>query len=138
MKKYEALFIFVCTIQDDKLNEAIADASAEITKLGGIIESTDNLGRRPFEREMQKQTQGFYVKVRFELAPDQITALKTRFVHNDSVFRLQIMTRDLRVEARKATDNARRNSFLAKLAEQQATAVADSVVSPALDDSDDE
>ena len=137
MKKYEALFIFVCTIQDDKLPEAIADATAEITKLGGKIETTDNLGRRQFEREMQKQTQGFYVKVRFELEPDQITALKARFVHNEDVFRLQITNRDLRVEARKATDNARRNAFLAKLAEQQAAAAAESTVTPVMEEVED-
>ena len=122
MKKYEALFIFVCTIQEDKLIDAITDASAEITKLGGVIENTDNLGRCQFEREMQKQTQGFYVKIRFEFDPANIAQLKTRFVHNENVFRLQITTRDLRVEARKAADNSRRNAFLARLAEQQAVA----------------
>ena len=122
MKKYEALFIFNCTIQEDKLDEVIADASAEITKLGGTIETTDNLGRRQFEREMQKQTQGFYVKIRFDFDPALIAQLKARFVHNENVFRLQVTTRDLRVEARKAKDNARRNAFLARLAETQATA----------------
>ena len=123
-KKYEALFIFICTIQEDRLDQVIADAASEITKLGGTIETTDNLGRRQFERDMQKQSQGFYVKVRFELPSDQIPALKARFVHNEDVFRLQIVSRDLRVEARKTADNARRNSFLAKLAEQQAAAAA--------------
>ena len=122
MKKYEALFIFVCTIQEDKLIDAITDASAEITKLGGTIESTENLGRRQFEREMQKQSQGFYVKIQFDFDPSQIARLKARFVHNENVFRLQVVTRDLRVENRKAKDNARRNVFLARLAEQQAVA----------------
>ena len=123
-KKYEALFIFVCTIQEDRLDQVIADAVAEITKLGGTIGTVDNLGRRQFEREMQKQVQGFYVKIRFDIAPEQIPALKGRFVHNEDMFRLQIVARDLRVEDRKQKDNARRNAFLAKLAEQQAAAAA--------------
>jgi len=138
MKKYEALFIFVCTIQDDKLADVISDASAEITKLGGTIESTDNLGRRQFEREMQKQSQGFYVKIRFDFDPSLVTQLKSRFIHNENVFRLQIVARDLRVEARKATDNARRNAFLARLAEQQAVAATVEATSPSSSSYDDD
>ena len=138
MKKYEALFIFVCTIQEDKLADAITDASAEITKLGGTIESTDNLGRRQFEREMQKQTQGFYVKIRFDFDPSLIAQLKSRFVHNENVFRLQVVARDLRVENRKAKDNSRRSAFLARLAEQQAVAATVEATKTTADYEDDE
>lgn len=127
-RKYEALFIFAGNIREDDLEKVLANSAGEIEKLGATIESSEIVGRRPFARTMQKQTHGNYAKVRFEIDADQIAKIHDRFKHNDDCFRLQIVTRNERVEAAKAADDARRAAFKAK-AEARAAA-ADTPADP--------
>jgi len=114
-RKYEALFIFAGNVKDESLDKVIEQSTTEIEKLGGIIEKTDPLGRRTFARTMQKHDHGVYVKIRFAIDPTQVGKIPTRFLHNDDCFRVQIVTRNERVESAKSADNARRALFKASL-----------------------
>lgn len=126
-KKYEALFIFAGNVREDDLETVLSSSVGEIEKLGAKIESSEIIGRRPFARTMQKQTHGNYAKVRFEIDPSQVASIHDRFKHNDDCFRLQIVTRNERIEAAKAADDARRAAFKAK---NEANAAADIPVDP--------
>lgn len=123
-KKYEALVIFSRDVREDQLDQAIARFVAEIQKFGVTIESTDAIGRRPFARVIDKREQGLYAKVRFDVDPANVTALRNRFRLYDEVYRLQIVTRNVRIEAAKAKDDARRAAFMAKMEEKAAAAAA--------------
>ncbi|MGN0844715.1 MAG: 30S ribosomal protein S6 [Kiritimatiellia bacterium] len=123
-KKYEALVIFSRDVREDQLDQAIARFVAEIQKFGATIESTDVIGRRPFARVIDKREQGLYAKVRFDVDPANVTALRNRFRLYDEVYRLQIVTRNVRIEAAKAKDDARRAAFMAKMEEKAAAAAA--------------
>lgn len=114
-KKYEALFIFAGNIKDESLDKVIEQSVTEIEKLGGVIESTESLGRRTFARTLQKHDHGVYVKIRFSIEPAKVEMIHTRFKHNDDCFRLQIVKRNERVETAKVADNARRALFKASL-----------------------
>ncbi len=114
-RKYEALFIFAGNVKDESLDKVIEQSTTEIEKLGGVIEKTDPLGRRTFARTMQKHDHGVYVKIRFAIEPKQIAKIHNRFVHNDDCFRVQIVSRNERVEAAKSADNNRRALFKASL-----------------------
>ena len=120
-RKYEALFIFAGNVKEDALDKVVERSTAEIVKLGGTIEKTESFGRRSFVRTMQKHDHGVYVKVRFSIEPNQIDMIHTRFKHNEDTFRLQIVSRNERVEAAKALDDARRAAFKASV---EATAPA--------------
>jgi len=114
-RKYEALFIFAGNIKDEALEKVIEQSATEIQKLGGVIESTETLGRRTFARTMQKRDHGVYVKFYFSIEPEKVKKIHTRFKHNDDCFRLQITIRNERVEAAKKADNLRRSLFKASL-----------------------
>lgn len=114
-RKYEALFIFAGNVKEDALDKVVERSTAEIVKLGGTIEKTESFGRRSFVRTMQKHDHGVYVKVRFAIDPKQIGNIHTRFMHNEDTFRLQIVSRNERVEAAKALDDARRASYKASV-----------------------
>ena len=58
MKKYEGMFIFPASTQDEALNAVIERSTAEMTNLGGIVESTEVLGRKTFAHPMEKQDSG--------------------------------------------------------------------------------
>ena len=56
------------------------------------------LGRKSFARPLKKTEHGTYVKVRFSLDGQQIAKLRLRFKHNEDCLRLQIVSRNERVE----------------------------------------
>ena len=114
-RKYEALFIFAGNVKDESLDKVIEQSTTEIEKLGGTIDKTDPLGRRTFARTMQKHDHGVYVKFLFTIDPEQVGKIQSRFQHNDDCFRLQIVSRNERVESAKSADNARRALFKASL-----------------------
>ena len=123
-KKYEALVIFSKAVRDDDLEGAIGRFADELQKLGATIESTDALGRKAFARTIDKRDAALYGKVRFAAEPGVIDAARTRFRLYEETLRIQYTARNLRIEAAKAKDDARRAAFQAKMAEKAAAAAA--------------
>ncbi len=92
MNTYEGMFIFLDKLSDDELEAAVKEVREEIEKLGGSIENTARMGRRPFARLQAKhQKAGHYIVMNFSLAPEQITPLLARLKLKEPVFRTQII-----------------------------------------------
>ncbi len=125
MKKYDALYIFANAPKDEALDQMVEKAGAEITRLGGQLIGTETLGKRTFARAMRKRESGVYVRIRFEIAPDRIQALKARYVLTEEVFRVQILSVDERREDKIAEQSARRK------AKAEAAAAAAAAAQPA-------
>jgi ribosomal protein S6 len=88
MKKYEALFILNTAGREEGVKEALDRISAEITAVGGQVESTQKMDRKPFARTPnRKVTAGFYVNVLFQAPPQAVAQLRTRFKTSDEVYR---------------------------------------------------
>lgn len=128
-KKYEALVIFAASVTDDGADKAIDRFATELEALGASIESKECLGRRPFARTLAKHDAGIYAAVRFDAEPDAIAKMRERFRLYEEAFRIQFRTRNLRVEAAKAKDDARRAAFKASL-EAKAASEATAADSP--------
>jgi len=90
VNKYEGLFIFGETVQEERLKDLAAYVTGEITKAGGKVLETKDMGRRMFARVMQKKESGFYLSVIFNIAPEKIAPLKARYQLNDDIFRVQV------------------------------------------------
>lgn len=123
-KQYEALVIFSKTVRDDDLEGALGRYADELQKLGATIESTEALGRKTFARTIDKRDAALYGKVRFAAEPGVIDAARTRFRLYEETLRVQYTARNLRIEAAKAKDDARRAAFQAKMAEKAVAAAA--------------
>ena len=122
-KKYEALVIFSSAVTEDGLEKAIERFAEELKALGAQIESTEALGRRPFARVLAKRDHGLFATVRFDAEPDAIAKMRERFRLYEDTFR----TRNLRIEAAKAKDDARRAAYKASL---EAKAAAEAAAAP--------
>ena len=96
---YEGLFIFPEILDEEQLDQAIADVKAEIEKLGGSLESTTRLGKRTFARPMKKKKAGIYVIIELRIDGASIDALKHRLKLATDVFRAQFVTKDESVKA---------------------------------------
>jgi ribosomal protein S6 len=91
LKPYEALFILAETVRDENVEEFAAKARAEMERLGGVIEQTLNMGRRPFAVPLHKREGGVYVRIDFQMDPAKFTELQPRFRLNENIFRMQFV-----------------------------------------------
>ena len=124
MKKYDALYIFVGIAKDDALEACLDKALAEVTRRGGNILEKVSLGRRSFSRPMKKRDSGVYVKVRFEMDPQEVEDLVKRYRLVEEVFRVQILAVDERRESQIAQERAERAEEQAKREAAAAAALA--------------
>ena len=89
MKRYEGLFILDTAGKEETIKDTIDKISAEITSLGGKVETVQKMDKRSFMRVANKKyNAGFFVNVIFESQPSVIEQLKKRFAMNDEVFRV--------------------------------------------------
>ncbi len=89
MKRYEGLFILDTAGKEETIKDVIDKVSAEITSLGGKVETVQKMDKKSFARVTdKKRNAGFYVNVIFEGQPSVIDQLKHRFAMNDDVYRV--------------------------------------------------
>jgi small subunit ribosomal protein S6 len=89
VKKYEGLFILNTAGKEEGLKEAIDKISAEITAVGGRVETVQKMDKRAFSRVADKKVNsGFYVNFIFDSPPASISQLQHRFVLSEDIFRV--------------------------------------------------
>jgi ribosomal protein S6 len=89
VRRYEGLFILETTGKEEGIKDTIDKISADITAVGGKVETVQKMDKRSFARVANKKhNAGFYVNIIFESAPSAIEQLKHRFTLNQEVFRV--------------------------------------------------
>jgi len=89
VKRYEGLFILDTAGREEGIKDAIDKISAEITSLGGKVETVQKMDKKSFARVANKRhSAGFYVNVIFEGQPTILDQLKRRFTMSEDVFRV--------------------------------------------------
>ncbi len=89
MKRYEGLFILDTAGKEEGIKDTIDKISAEITAMGGKVETVQKMDKKNFMRVADKKhNAGFYVNIIFESQPSVVEQLKHRFAMNDEVFRV--------------------------------------------------
>ena len=89
MKRYEGLFIFDTAGKEETIKDTIDKISADITSLGGKVETVQKMDKRNFSRVANKKySAGFYANVIFEAEPGVVDQLKHRLAMNSDVFRV--------------------------------------------------
>jgi len=97
--RYEGLFIFPETLDEEQLDDAISAVKGEIETLEGSLESATRLGKRSFARPLKKKRAGIYVIIMFALDGSKIDSLKRRLKLATNVFRAQFMKKEESVVA---------------------------------------
>ena len=62
----------------------------------GTVQSVDDWGKRRFAYPIQKQTEGYYTLINFEITPDFTAELDRRYQITDGILRTLIVKRDPR------------------------------------------
>ena len=75
--------------KEEGIKDAIDKISAEITTLGGKVETVQKMDKKSYSRVANKKhSAGFYVNVIFEGQPSLLDQLRHRFAQNEDVFRV--------------------------------------------------
>jgi ribosomal protein S6 len=93
VKRYEGLFILETAAKEEGIKDAIDKISADITALGGKVETVQKMDKKNYSRVADKKhSSGFYVNIIFEGQPALVDQLKHRFAMNEDVFRVLFTT----------------------------------------------
>jgi small subunit ribosomal protein S6 len=89
MNKYEGLFILNTQGKEEGIKDALDKISADITAVGGKIETVQKMERKQFARVADKRNaSGFYANIIFEATPAVVAQLQGKFKLNAEVFRV--------------------------------------------------
>jgi ribosomal protein S6 len=90
LNRYEALVILPERLTEDEVEQGLDTLCKEIKDLGGTPTRPTRMGRKPFAREMDKQTAGEYALLNMTLKAENVAKLLEALKHNEAIFRIQI------------------------------------------------
>ena len=94
MNKYEAVIIIVPTLTAEEIQGAIAGVKEKITVTGGVVTSTDDIGKKKLAYEIKKCNEGYYVLFNFEIEPPQIAELERYFRIKEEIIKFIVVRKD--------------------------------------------
>ena len=93
-RDYEALVIVKAAGTEQEMARVAAGLEEPIKKVGGRLETNQNMGRRRLAFRILRQTEGYYFLLRFHAPTEQVAELERLFRLNDTVVRFIILTAD--------------------------------------------
>lgn len=90
-RDYEALVIFKTVGGEQDLARHASQLEEHIKRVGGRIDSSQNLGRRRLAFRISRQSEGYYQVLRFHAPTEQIGELERLFRLNDTIVRFMIL-----------------------------------------------
>ncbi|MCF6464725.1 30S ribosomal protein S6 [Clostridium sp. Cult2] len=93
MRKYEAVFIFVPSLEDEARNQ-LFDRLKGIVESNGTISNVDEWGVRKLAYEINDISEGYYIVVNFESTPETVKELDRVCKISDSIMRHMIIRED--------------------------------------------
>jgi small subunit ribosomal protein S6 len=93
MKAYELLFFVAPTLDEEARASVMSRIEGTITAGEGVIDNTEDWGKRKLAYEINKLSEGDYILVDFHANPDHIAELDRILRINDNVERHMIVRR---------------------------------------------
>lgn len=87
MRKYEFTYILLGSLEDAAVTQSLEKYAKFIHDRGGSVNHQESWGRRRFAYEIDKQTEGHYLHVRFSAAPTLVAELNRALHFDEDVVR---------------------------------------------------
>jgi small subunit ribosomal protein S6 len=94
MKAYEVMLLIDPSLEDEARAALLEKTSGVITSQGGVVDSTDDWGKRRLAYEVKGLTDGNYTVLHFHASPDAVAELDRVLHITDPVARFMIVRRD--------------------------------------------
>ena len=89
---YETLVILKAGGTEQDIARAASQIEEQIKKVGGSVQSAQNMGRRRLAFRIARQTEGCYYLMRFQAATEQIKEMERLFRLNEAIVRFVILS----------------------------------------------
>ena len=94
MKAYEVMLLIDPSLDEEALAAVVDKAAGVITSQGGVVDSSENWGKRRLAYEVNGLTDGDYTVIQFHAAPEAVAELDRVLHITDPVARFMIVRRD--------------------------------------------
>ena len=91
MNKYELLYIIDRDVADENRAAAMKMVEDTIVSFGGNVAEVDVWGMRKFAYPINYKTEGYYVLMNYECAPELISEMERQLRINDMVMRHMVI-----------------------------------------------
>jgi small subunit ribosomal protein S6 len=103
LREYEVMLILPAEADESVVGGAVERITKILSERGGEVRNIDRWGRRRFAYPIARQSEGYYVVVRFTSEPDAITEIDRSLTLADEVVRFKVVVReDLQVATAEA------------------------------------
>jgi small subunit ribosomal protein S6 len=94
MKAYEVMLLIDPSLDEAAHAAVVEKTSGVITSQGGVVDSSEDWGKRRLAYEVKGLTDGVYTVVNFHAAPEAVAELDRVLHITDPVARFMIVRRD--------------------------------------------
>ena len=93
MREYEVLVILPAEADESTVGGAVERITKILSERGGEVSNIDRWGRRRFAFPIARQSEGYYVAVRFTSEPAAIAEIDRALTLADEVIRFKVVVR---------------------------------------------
>lgn len=94
MNKYESLYIITPELEEEAIKACIEKFSGIVTANGGTITEVNEWGKRRLAYAIDYKTEGYYVLMTFEAAPEFPRELERNFKNDESILRYMVIRKE--------------------------------------------
>ncbi len=94
MRAYEILTIFKAAGTEQELSQHVSQLEEQVKRQGGVIEVSQQMGRRKLAFRISRHVDGQYHLLRFRAPTEQVGELERFLRLNDTVVRFMILSED--------------------------------------------
>lgn len=114
IRHYETMFIVKPTLTEEETQAQIETVKANITKNGGEIVATEDMGSRELAYEINKNKRGYYYVIYYTAPSDSVVELERNYRINENILRF------IFVKYESKTEVAQFNKMTAEAAKKEA------------------
>lgn len=94
MNKYESLYIITPELEEEATKACIEKFSGIVTANGGTIAEVNEWGKRRLAYAIDYKTEGYYVLMTFESAPEFPRELERNFKNDENILRYMVIRKE--------------------------------------------
>ena len=94
MNQYEVMYVVDAALEDSARNELINRFNELVVKNGGEVERVDEWGKRRLAYAIDYKTEGYYVLMSFNSAPEFPAELERNFKNDERIMRYMVTRKE--------------------------------------------
>jgi small subunit ribosomal protein S6 len=93
LREYEVMLILPAEADESAVGGAVERITKVLSEGGGVVKNIDRWGRRRFAFPIARQSEGYYVVVRFTGEPSSLAEIDRTLTLADEVMRFKVVVR---------------------------------------------